>query len=98
MTFKGVCMDEGEAGVPEGWTQQKRPLAWNKRFDFADYAKTRAFLDGLAVLSEACGYYPDLNFARTHVVVTIQFGGDDADPRLRDFAYGADACARRLLG
>ncbi|AWP23630.1 hypothetical protein C4901_10070 [Acidiferrobacter sp. SPIII_3] len=91
-------MDERDAAVPEGWTQQKRPLAWNKRFEFADYAQTRAFLDDLAALSEASGYYPNLNFARTHVVVTIQFEGDEVEPRLRDFARGADACARRAPG
>ncbi len=91
-------MDEGDAAVLEGWTQQKRPLAWNKRFDFADYAQTRAFLDDLAALSEESGYYPDLNFARTHVVVTIQFEGDQVAPRLREFARKADACAQRPPG
>ena len=91
-------MDQGDTTVPEGWTLQKRPLAWNKRFDFADYAQTRAFLDGLAALSEVSGYYPDLNFARTHVVVTIQFEGSEVDPRLREFACKADVCAQQAPG
>lgn len=91
-------MDEGNTTVPDGWTQKKRPLAWNKRFDFADYAQTQTFLDGLAALSEVSGYYPDLNFARTHVVVTIQFEGEEAELRLREFACKADACAQRAPG
>jgi len=52
-----------------------------RRFDFPDYAATRAFLDGLAKLSEKSGYYPDLNFAKTHVSVTLA---------ARDTALGAD--------
>ncbi|MDA8360950.1 MAG: hypothetical protein M0Z44_02975 [Gammaproteobacteria bacterium] len=91
-------MDGDDDSVPSGWDRQKRPLTWNKRFEFADYATTRAFLDGLTSLSEASGYYPDLNFARTHVIVTIRFEGEAADPRLRDFAGGADECARRVRG
>ncbi len=89
-------MDVADGSVPEGWTEQKRPLAWNKRFDFADYAQTRVFLDCLATVSEGRGYYPNLNFARTHVVVTIQFEGEEGDVRLRDFARDADLCAQRL--
>ncbi|WP_298140120.1 4a-hydroxytetrahydrobiopterin dehydratase [Acidiferrobacter sp.] len=91
-------MDDHDTAVLPGWTQQKRPPAWNKRFDFADYAQTRGFLDGLTALSETSGYYPNLNFARTHVVVTISFDGDEAGPRLRDFAREADACAQRIRG
>ncbi len=88
-------MGTDDVSVPEGWTEQKRPLAWNKRFDFADYAQTRAFLDCLTTVSEGSGYYPNLNFARTHVVVTIQFEGEEADAPLREFARNADLCADR---
>ncbi len=91
-------MENADVSVPEGWEQQKRPLAWVKRFDFADYAETRRFLDGLAELSAACGYYPNLNFARSHVVVTILFEGGDAAATLRDFAVNVDDCARSTRG
>ncbi len=88
-------MGGDDVSVPKGWTEQKRPLAWTKRFDFADYAQTRAFLDCLATVSEGSGYYPNLNFARTHVVVTIQFEGEEPDTRLRGFARDADLCAQK---
>lgn len=89
-------MGTNDGSVPDGWTEQKRPLTWNKRFDFADYAQTRAFLDCLATVSEGSGYYPNLSFARTHAVVTIQFEGEEVDARLREFAGNADLCAQRL--
>ncbi len=84
-------MDGNEAKVscPSGWEERQKPLTWSRRFDFVDYAATRAFLDQLADLSESRGYYPNLNFARTFVVVAIQF--DDASPlsHLVDFAHQA---------
>ncbi len=83
---------------PEGWQEQPRPLAWNRRFEFNDYAQTRRFLDLLAEVSAASGHYPSLNFARTHVVVTIQFEGGGVDPALRALAQAADECARRVRG
>lgn len=84
-----------DESCPVGWELQRRPLAWNRRFDFADYTQTRRFLDLLAEVSASRNYYPSLNFARTHVVVTIQFEGDTVDPSLRQFALSADQCARQ---
>lgn len=69
---------------PAGWQVQDKPPVMTRRFEFADYAATRGFLDGLARLSEKSGYYPDLNFAKTHVSVTLA---------ARDAALGADEYA-----
>jgi len=69
---------------PAGWQVQAKPPVMTRRFEFPDYAATRAFLDGLAKLSEKSGYYPDLNFAKTHVSVTLA---------ARDTALGADEYA-----
>lgn len=88
-------MSGTDESCPAGWQLQRRPLAWNRRFDFADYAKTRRFLDLLAEVSAATGYYPSLNFARTHVVITVQFDGDVVDQAVRDFALAAGECAQR---
>ena len=76
---------------PEGWEERGKPHAWNCRFTFADYAATRAFLDHLADLSEEYGYYPNLNFARDYVVITIQFEGNDVDAKLARYAHAAQA-------
>lgn len=84
-----------DESCPEGWQLQRRPLAWIRRFDFADYEQTRRFLDHLAEISAGSGYYPSLNFARTHVVVTVQFDGDADDQTVRDFALAAGECAQR---
>lgn len=56
---------------PAGWQVQAKPPVMTRRFDFPDYAATRGFLDGLAKVSEASGYYPDLNFAKTHANVSV---------------------------
>ncbi len=69
---------------PAGWQVQAKPPVMTRRFDFPDYAATRSFLDGLAKLSETSGYYPDLNFAKTHVSVTLA---------ARDAALGSDEYA-----
>lgn len=88
-------MSEIEDSCPPGWELQRRPLAWNRRFDFVDYGHTRRFLDLLGELSASTGYYPSLNFTRTHVVITLQFEGDVVDPAVRAFAVSAGECAER---
>ena len=70
--------------APAGWQVQAKPPVMTRRFDFPDYAATRAFLDGLTKLSETSGHYPDLNFAKTHVSVTLA---------AREAALGADEYA-----
>lgn len=53
------------------WQVQQIPPLLSRRFEFSSYVETRRFLDGLQPLSERAGYYPDLNFSRTHVSVSI---------------------------
>lgn len=60
--------------IPEGWQRVERPLALFRRFEFAHYGETRAFLDLLAALSERTGLYPNLSFAKTYVNVTVPAG------------------------
>jgi len=55
-----------------GWEARERPPMLFRRFDFEDYAATRAFLDALEKLSKEQSYYPDLSFASKHVNVTVQ--------------------------
>ncbi len=79
---------------PEGWTEVERPPSLHRRFEFAAYAETRAFLERLAGLSKETGLYPDLSFTRTHVNVTV-YGSDGAavDAEAREFAARAEAIA-----
>jgi len=90
--------DKASLNCPEGWELQRRPLAWNRRLDFADYSQTREFLDRLAERSEACGYYPNLNFARTYVVISVQFDEDVVDARRRELVAAVGECARAVRG
>ena len=83
-----------ETRWPEGWTEVERPPSLYRRFDFADYSETRAFLDRLASLSKETGLYPDLSFSRTHVTVTVEgSGGAAIDAEAREFAARAEAIA-----
>lgn len=62
----------------EGWETRKLPPQLTRRFDFDSYAKTRAFLDELADLSESVGNYPNLHFAKDFATVTIAAPDDGA--------------------
>lgn len=78
---------------PAGWQVQSKPPVMTRRFDFSDYTATRGFLDGLAKLSEKSGYYPDLNFAKTHVNVSVAARAETLGPDEYDFACRVDALA-----
>lgn len=56
-----------------GTTTQKPALHW--RFDFGSYGEARHFLDQLAELSKRDGYYPNINFGKTYVNVSIDAEG-----------------------
>jgi pterin-4a-carbinolamine dehydratase len=53
------------------WEVRQQPPLLTRRFEFPGYGQTRRFLDQLAELSQRVGLYPDLNFAKTHVNVSI---------------------------
>ncbi len=76
------------------WQEQARPPLLFKRFEFPDYARTRAFLDALTGLSESTGMYPrNLSFAATHVNLTVDAEGEPLGEREREFARRIDALA-----
>jgi 4a-hydroxytetrahydrobiopterin dehydratase len=77
---------------PEGWTEVERPPSLYRRFEFAAYPETRAFLERLAGLSKETGLYPDLSFTRTYVNVTV-YGSDGTavGAETREFAARAEA-------
>lgn len=63
----------------ENWIARKRPARFERRIDFENYDLTSAFLDLTADLSEQEGFYPDMNFGRTHVSMTIYMKDDRAE-------------------
>jgi len=54
-------------------TSSPPPLNW--RFEFATYSATREFLDLLADMSKRDDYYPNINFGKTYVNVSIDAEG-----------------------
>ena len=52
---------------------RKPTLNW--RFEFDSYAMTREFLDKLADFSKLENFYPNINFAKTYVNVSIDDEG-----------------------
>ena len=75
------------------WQHRERPLRLERRLDFADYARTRDFLEAVAKASEAIGVYPDISFGRTYVNITIHTEppATDIDPERAAFAQQVDA-------
>ena len=82
-----------QQGISPAWQVQQKPPLLSRRFDFSSYAGTRRFLDGLAVLSERRGYYPDLNFGKNHVNVSIAARDDTLGDSEFGFASQADELA-----
>ncbi len=78
------------------WQVQQRPPMMTRRYDFASYAETRQFLDGLSALSEQVGYYPDLNFGKTHVNVSVVPQGDSLGDTEYAFTAAVESFAARL--
>lgn len=87
-----------EQASAAGWQVQKRPAQMTRRLGFSSYSETRAFLDQLAELSERTGYFPNLNFGKTHVNVSIAARGDSLDQEELDFASQVDALAGQPQG
>ena len=71
--------------MSNGWEASQSSMT--RRYEFASYAETRVFLDRLAEYSKAQGYYPDLNFGKHHVNVSISSDSPDRS----GFAAGVDA-------
>lgn len=65
--------------IPD-WQVQQLPPLLTRRFEFGSYAETRVWLDALAAWSERSGVYPDLNFGRNHVNVTLAGRGPTLTP------------------
>ena len=47
----------------------------NWRFEFGSYSETRKFLDRLSELSKRENFYPNINFAKTYVNISIDAEG-----------------------
>ncbi len=80
--------------LPTGWKPVPHPPSLFCRYEFESYARTREFLDGLMLLSEETGIFPDLGFGKTHVNVTIhgQNGEMPSHPQI-EFATRAASLA-----
>ncbi|MCX8097943.1 MAG: 4a-hydroxytetrahydrobiopterin dehydratase [Casimicrobiaceae bacterium] len=82
------------ANWPEGWQEIARPPALFRRYEFANYAQTRRYLDLLAGESERTGRYPDLSFGPRHVNVTIALAAED-EALVAAFAVASDSFAEQ---
>jgi len=69
--------------MSSNWQPRKKPARLERRIEFSDYEQIREFLDRAANLSEKEDYYPDMNFSRNHVSITLH-AKDDADEVTED--------------
>jgi len=75
------------------WDVRQNTAVMTRSFDFPSYTDTRRFLDSLAELSERTGYYPNLNFNRTQVNVSIYSEDKTLGETEYRFAEATDALA-----
>jgi pterin-4a-carbinolamine dehydratase len=97
MTPSAANDDTAALPAPEGWRLVQTPPSLFRRFAFASYAQTSAFLERLAALSKESGLYPDLGFGTTHVNVTIH-GDEGRMPGERELAFASSASALATQG
>jgi pterin-4a-carbinolamine dehydratase len=83
--------------LPEGWKSVEHPPSLFRRFQFASYKETRAFLDRLAALSEEMSLYPDLGFGPTHANVTV-YGTDGKAPGDHEIDFATKAATLASAG
>ena len=83
--------------MPPGWKLVAHPPSLFRRYEFASYAETREFLDGLTLLSEETLLFPDLGFGKTYVNVTLRADGGAPSPADLDYAARAAALAEASL-
>ena len=82
--------DTSIAAQAPGWRYTEKPPKIERRFAFASYTETSAFLERLAELSKQDNYFPDLSFGRTHAHVTI-FARDEKAIGAADLAFAQRA-------
>jgi len=77
------------------WAERKRPTRLERRYEFDNYEQIREFLDKAAELAESENYYPDMNFARTHVSMTLypKDEGEEITEAMREYASNVDDLA-----
>ena len=74
------------------WRERERPLRLERRLIFSSYESTRIFLEQSEKLSEEMSIYPNMNFGRTYVNLTLfaEEGADQIGGDLRLFADRID--------
>jgi pterin-4a-carbinolamine dehydratase len=82
---------------PEGWKAVPTPPSLFRRFEFASYRDTRAFLERLGALSGETGLYPDLGFGTTYVNVTL-YARDGGVPGTTEIEFASRASGLALPG
>ena len=84
-----LANDENTAAVAPA---RKPTLNW--RFEFDSYAMTREFLDKLADFSKLENFYPNINFAKNYVNVSIDDEGQtELSTKKTDFVAHMKALA-----
>ena len=66
----------------DNWTYKKRPQSYERRIECDNYAATSEFLELAGELSEKLDFYPDMNFGKAHVNMTIHL--DEGDEGLNE--------------
>lgn len=77
---------------PAGWEARGKPPTLFRRYEFARYLETRAFLDALAALAEARGHHPqNINFGATYVNITLEAVTGELTSAEYEYARAIDA-------
>ena len=66
------------------WNEKSRPARLERRLEFSTYELTRNFLDRLGSLCEKRNRFPDINFGKTYVNLTLKPDVEENDNEITD--------------
>ena len=72
------------------WNERESPLRIEKRFEFEQYSKISKFMEKIEKLCKEKDIYPNINFGKNFVSLSIFLDNKEISDREKDFSSDVD--------
>ena len=72
------------------WNERESPLRIEKRFEFEQYSKISKFMEKIEKLCKEKDIYPNINFGKNFVSLSIFLDNKEISEREKDFSKDID--------